>query len=195
MQQQMRWERDAPYSSPRLLFQFFGMENACIFKLLSGLDLETYTKESLGLAAADQHDICESCHSEKTQKLFFFNHVDSTLNFHNSDQLLSVSRSNFFLLSMAFRLLKKLLPELLFKYWENCLFQPLGNALPSYSQLFFFLGKETRKTKSIRELYKNTKHRKAMTVCSLATMRSRAVPRISWTFLWQSLRQKWGLPQ
>ena len=60
---------------------------------------------------------------------------------------------------------------------------------------FFFLGKETRKTKSIRELYKNTKHRKAMTVCSLATMRSRAVPRISWTFLWQSLRQKWGLPQ
>ena len=124
------------------------MENACIFKLLSGLDLETYTKESLGLAAADQHDICESCHSEKTQKLFFFNHVDSTLNFHNSDQLLSVSRSNFFLLSMAFRLLKKLLPELLFKYWENCLFQPLGNALPSYSQLFSFWEKKREKPRA-----------------------------------------------
>ena len=86
--------------------------------------------------------------TEKTQKLFFFNHVDSTLNFHNSDQLLSVSRSNFFLLSMAFRLLKKLLPELLFKYWENCLFQPLGNALPSYSQLFSFWEKKREKPRA-----------------------------------------------
>ena len=65
----------------RLLFQFFGMENACIFKLLSGLDLETYTKESLGLAAAaaDQHDICESCHTVETKAFLF-----STLNFHDS---------------------------------------------------------------------------------------------------------------